>query len=323
MVAGNPDYGSDLLTFTLENRSRAVADAVTTHNALFRALNAKGGIRSAPGGTTINEPIEFKENENFGFFEGHELLSILPQDVHTMATYAWKNASVAVTISGSEMAKNSGPDAIKDIVRAKSVNAEHSMINGLAAAVYGDGSASSGKSLTGLAAIVANVPTNTLGAIDRNDSDNAWWKNKFLDLTTDYGDATKIVGQMRDMALSLVRGSDGPGVIVSDDVCYSAYNDALLDIQRIIDVQKAGTGWTELVFRYPGGQAMVLFDPLCPADRQYFLNLSTIKFRPHADRNMVVSKPRYSLTQDSQVTHMFWMGNCTCNNAALNGVLFT
>ena len=323
MATGNPDF-SDLITFTLEHRSKEIADAVTEHNAFLRMLKAKNGVRPAPGGTSIVEPIEFKENENFGWYEGYELLSILPQQVHTSSQWAWKSASVAVTISGTELAKNSGPDAQKDLLRAKIKNAENSMTNGLAEGVYAVGTENSGKIIGGLRHIVSTTPTTGMvGGIDRSDSTNAWWRNAATDLTTDYGDSTKVQGQFHTMWLSLVRGMDHPHAILTDNVNYTAFNDSLLEIQRITQAKRGESGFSELVFRGPGGEAMVVFDPVCPADRTFFVNTDTIKLRPHKDRNMLVSKKRESLNQDAQVTHLFWMGNLVCNQAALNGVLFT
>ena len=244
--------------------------------------------------------------------------------MHTAAQFAWKNASVAVTISGTEMAKNSGPEALRDLLRAKIRNAENSMINGLAAAVYHIGTEHGGKTFGGLQHIVATDPTTgVVGGIDRSDAANTWWRNYQVDVVANFANATLIQGQMHTAWLSLVRSPDHPHVIVSNNTAYTAFNDSLLDIQRINQAQKGESGFSELVFHGPGGQAEVIFDPNCPADRQYFLNLNTIKLRVHSDRNMMVSKARESLNQDAQVTHIFYMGNMTSNNAGLNGVIWT
>ena len=322
MATGNPSY-SDLIATTLERREKPMIDAVTTHNGLLRAMKARNGVKTAPGGTSIVQPIEFKSNANFGWFEGYDLLPIMPQEVHTATQYAWKNASVAVTISGTEIAKNSGPDQIMDLLDAKIMNAEHTMLNGIASGLYAPGTGSGGKELGGLAHLISTTPTTgTVGGIDRSDATNAFWRNKATDATTTYADST-IRAQMLAMWLQCVRGSDHPNAIVTDGVAWTAYNNTLLALQQITTPDTARGGYSNLVFYGPGGNADVIYDPLCTADRMWFINLDTFKLRPHANRYMKSSPARFSLNQDAEVHHMFFMGNCTLNNAILNGVIFT
>ena len=53
----NPNY-NDLLTTTIENRSRKLADNVTKNNALLKRLNERGKIRTIDGGSKIVEEME-------------------------------------------------------------------------------------------------------------------------------------------------------------------------------------------------------------------------------------------------------------------------
>ena len=54
----NPNY-NDLLTTTIENRSRKLADNVTKNNALLKRLNERGKIRTIDGGSKIVEELEY------------------------------------------------------------------------------------------------------------------------------------------------------------------------------------------------------------------------------------------------------------------------
>ena len=59
-----------------------------------------------------------------------------------------------------------------------------------------------------------------------------------------------------------------------------------------------------------------------PASTAYFLNTKYLKYRPHAQRNMVPLSPgkRYSVNQDAEVQILAWAGNLTMSNASLQGV---
>ncbi len=57
---------SEIVTTTLRNRSKKLADSVSNHNALLRRLKERGNMNLADGGRTIIQELEYAENTTFG-----------------------------------------------------------------------------------------------------------------------------------------------------------------------------------------------------------------------------------------------------------------
>ncbi len=50
---------SEIVTTTLRNRSKKLADSVSNHNALLRRLKERGNMNLADGGRTIIQELEY------------------------------------------------------------------------------------------------------------------------------------------------------------------------------------------------------------------------------------------------------------------------
>jgi len=167
---------SEIVTTTIENRSKVVADNVSASHALLDRLEKKGKAKPASGGRNIVQELEFAENGTFGWYSGYDSLNIAPSEVFSAAEYDWKQAAVAVSISGLEELMNSSEEAFIDLLENRLGNAERTMKNQMGAAVYGDGTASGGKAIGGLQLLVADAPaTGTVGNINR--ANWSFWRN--------------------------------------------------------------------------------------------------------------------------------------------------
>ena len=81
---------TELVTTTLRNRERFVADNVTAHNALLRTMEDTGKIKNAGGGRDLTEPLLYNELAT-KFYDGFETFSIdTSQEVIDAAVYQWK-----------------------------------------------------------------------------------------------------------------------------------------------------------------------------------------------------------------------------------------
>ena len=126
---------------------------------------------------------------------------------------------------------------------------------------------------------------------------------------------------MNQLWLSTKRGKDVIDLIVMDDNYYNFYWSSLQTIQRFTNDKMASAGFDNLKFK----QADVVADGAqggaAPASHMYFLNTNHLKYRPHADRNMVPLDPdRFSTNQDAMVKLIGWAGNLCVSNRALQGV---
>jgi hypothetical protein len=314
---------SEIVTTTIRNRSRKLADNMSDNNALFSRLKSKGNVKPVSGGRNVVQELEYAENGTFTRYSGYDTLDISPSDVMTAAEYEFKQAAVAVTISGLEKLQNSGKEQMIDLLESRIKNAERTMINNLSADCYSDGTADGGKQITGLQALIADDPTTgTVGGIDR--ASWTFWRNQIYDFSANAvtASASTIQSAMNQLYLACSRNSDHPDLIVADNTYFRYYWESLQANQRFTNEKMAAAGFENLKFM----GAEVIFDGgqggNCPAEHMYFLNTNYLFLRPHRDENMVPLEPdRYAVNQNAVVKLIGWTGNMAMSNAALQGVM--
>lgn len=318
---------SEIVTTTLQSRTKKLADNVLNNVAILYRLKQKDKVKPFSGGNVIFQELMYADNSTFQWYSGYQQLNVSPSDVLTSAEFDIKQAAVAVSISGLEMLQNAGPEAVIDLLEGRIQVAEKTMMNNLASGMYSNGTGSGGKEIGGLQLLVADTPTNTVGGISRTQF--PFWANKTFDASTDGGTAAtaaNIQSYMNRLAVQLVRNTDRPDLILSDNNYYSLYLSSLQAIQRITDEKMAGAGFSSLKYFGAGNAADVVLDGgeggSCPTNHMYFLNTDYIHYRPHRDRNMVPLDPdRFSTNQDAMVKLIGWAGNMTLSNGSLQGVL--
>lgn len=326
---------SEIVTTTLRNRSGKLADNVTRNNALLNRLKERGKAKPFSGGRTIVQELEYAMNGTYRRYSGYETLNISPSDVFTAAEFPIRQAAVAVSISGLEMLQNNGKEAIIDLLESRIGNAERTFMNSLSADAYSDGTATG--QINGLQALISASPgSGTIGGIDRG----SWqfWRNIAYSAVTNGGAAAtsaNIQRYMNNVALQLVRGNEGPDLIVADQNYYQLFLESMQAIQRVTDDRTAALGFTGLKYYGAGRSVDVVLDGGfqgfatdpggiggAPTNTMYFMNTNYIHYRPHRDRNMVPLDPdRFSVNQDAMVKLIGWAGNMTISNARLQGVL--
>ena len=315
---------SELVTTTLYSRSRKIADNVTENNALLTKLQMKGRAKMISGGREIVKELSHAENQTYKRYSGYEHLNIAPSETLSAAVYPWKQAAVAVTISGLEQLQNSGKEQMIDLLAARIDVAESTFKNNLSHDVYSDGTASGGKQVTGLQAQVSTSPTTgTVGGI--NAANYTFWRNQVQPSsgTTTLTDAN-IEGEMRSLWLQCCRNNDKPDLITADNEAYQHFWASMTERQRFTGSTSgmAKAGWNSLMFN----TAAVVLDGgiggSSPAHRMYFLNTDYLSWNPHRDKNMVpLDQGMYTPDQDAMIKRILWAGNLCASNRKLQGVL--
>ncbi len=315
---------SELVTTTIRNRSKKLADNVSDNNALCMRLKQKGNVKTFSGGRNIVQELEYAENSTYKRYSGYEVLNISPSDVFTAAEFEIKQTAVAVSISGLEGLQNSGKEQMIDLLESRIKNAERTMYNNMSTDIYSDGTADGGKQIGGLQSLIADAGAGTVGGI--NSSTYTFWKNSFYDFSAASGAPTPgsatIQAAMNALYLDCSRNTDHPDLIVADNAYFTFYWTSLQSNQRFTDEKMAAAGFDNLKFM----GADVLFDGgqggACPASHMFFINTDYIFLRPHRDRNMVPLDPdRFSTNQDATVKLIAWAGNMACSNRSLQGVI--
>jgi len=314
---------TDLVATTIQKRSKKIQDNVTKNNAALTWIKKNGNVRPFAGGDVILEELSFAENGNAGWYSGYDLLPVAAQDVLSAAQFDIKQAAVPVVISGLDQLKNSGPEAMIDLMEARLKVAESTLANLIAAAIYSDGTAAGGKQLVGLDAAVPIVPTTgTYGGIDR--ATWTFWRSKSTTAGVALTSAT-VQGAMNTMWSSLVRGMDRTDLILMDNNFWGIYMASLQAQQRFTDPSAANLGFPSVKFM----DADVVLDGgiggFATTKTAYFLNTKFLHFRPHRDRNMVPLSPnrRYAVNQDAETQILAFAGNMTCSGAQYQGRLIT
>ena len=135
---------NDVLTTTLAGRTKDLHDNMSKNSALLWRLQQKGKMKPINGGSKILEELEYGEGD-IVWYSGYDTISYSPKQLFTAAEYALKLCAVPVAISGEETLMNSGSEQMIDLLEKRINNAEKTISNKIAKAIYSDGTGSSGK----------------------------------------------------------------------------------------------------------------------------------------------------------------------------------
>lgn len=316
---------SEMITTTLNSRTRKASDCVTKNNALLSRLNERGNVKYASGGTSILQEIEYAEGTT-GWYSGYDVLSIVPADILTSAEFAWKQAYGSIVISGLEgRIQNAGKERMIELLGARIKNADKSLKNKIALGCWSDGTGDGGKQIGGIQLLITTTPTTgSWGGLNR--ANWAFARNQAFSGSTDGGaavSATNIQSYMNQLWLRCVRGADAPDLGIADNNYYNFYWTSLQAIQRIERTDMAEAGFTALKYM----NADIVYDGAqgggCPANRMYFLNTDYLFLRPHSETNFVsLGGERMNSNQDATVRLIGWAGNMTMSGAQFQGVLY-
>ena len=312
---------TELVSTTLRNRDRMVADNVTNHNGLLRTLEDTGGIKNAGGGRQLDEPLLYNELAT-KFYDGYETFTIdTSQEVITNAVYQWKQLGGFSFISGKEKIMNREKWQAVSLAESRIDALIAGLRNKTGLSVYSLGTGEGGKEFGGLRLLVSDDGTGTVGGIDA--AVETWWSNQH-DFTTAAITADTILSRMNAMHLACTRGSDQPNLIMANGAYFTAYWESLQENARHTSPKMADAGFRTLEFV----GTPVVYDPQCATDltntgagRMYFLNTKHLMFRKAPERWFSTEKARKVENADYDVIPNWTMGNMTTNARFLQGVL--
>ena len=313
---------TELVSTTFRKHSKDIKDNVSKNNAFLRRIMEKGMTRKEDGGLTIVCPLDYAENGTFQRYSGYDVLNIGASDVISAAEYQWRQIAINVVASGLELRINSGDTKIINLVKSRLKNAIRTFKNNFSGDLYSDGTLAN--QINGIQALVSDAGTGTVGGIDA--STWTFWKNKVQSAAAPIQgggaivpSATTIESLMLPLYMALVRGDDAPDQIISDNNYFAFYEASQVSIKRYTDSDKANGGFVSL--KYKGSD--VIFDggSGIPTNHMYFLNSDYFELVTHKDADMTVMDEMKPYNQDAAVVPVLWMGNLTCSNRSLQGVL--
>jgi hypothetical protein len=309
---------TEMVTTTARNHPTEVSDNVSTNNAFYSRLKKRGKIKALSGGYEIVRPLDYAENSTYQRYSGFDTLNVNASDVLTAVKFDWVQAAITVVASGRELRMNSGKEQLIDLAAAKMKNALRTAANNMSIDLYSNGALAN--QMGGLANIIQTNGQGTVGGI--NSTTYTFWRNQFLEATgTNLVTKANIKGFMNTLYLNLVRGADKPDLIVSSHDFFAFYWESLQDLQRYAESDSATAGFKSLKYV----DADVIFDSnanfATTAERMYFLNTNYLELVEHRDARWTTMDEKMSVNQDGVVIPMLWMGNLTCSNRSLQGIL--
>lgn len=317
-MAGNSNFNT-LLTTTIDNRTRKLADNLSKNNAVLHALEKFGGIKPFDGGNKIVQETMYTAPGNSGSYGEGDTLPTNTGEFASASEYGIKMYATSINISGLKQAQNSGKAKMIDYIVAATDNAQTDLINSMVKGLYSDGSGNSGKDLTGIQAMVSTTPAlGTYGNISA--VTDSWWRNQAL--TGTVIDSSNVYDKFFAMYLSLCRGTESPDIAVACTSHFTALNKALFAMQRFNEestsLAKAGFKNvqfmnTSVVFENDSSTGM-------PSDKTYFLNTKYMFLRPYQSMDFqAFGQDPYAI--DATVKSWKWYGNLTCSRRAAHGVV--
>lgn len=312
---------TEMVTTTLRNHPAEVADAVSTHNALYRYLKSKGQIQLESGGYEIVRPIDYQNNSTYQRFSGADTLNVGQSNVLVSAKYDWVQAAVHVFATGEELRKNSGKEQLINLMKARVKNAMRTAANSMSVDLYSSGALTN--QMGGLAAIITSDGTGTVGGI--NSGTYTFWANQFREAAgTNTWSKSTIKGEMNALWLSCVRGTDVPGLILSTNDFYAAYWEGKQDLERYND-PTSSTKATSLSPALKFASADVVHDVnsnfTATGEKMYFLNLDFLQLVAHKDANWTQLDDKVPTNQDAVLIPILFQGQLVCSNRARQGLL--
>ena len=99
---------TDIITTTIQSRSRKLQDSVTNNNAFLRELK-KENVRPVSGGNVIFEELMYTDSStiNVNSYSGYEVLNIAPNSPLSSPQFNLAQYAGAISMSGLEMLQNS------------------------------------------------------------------------------------------------------------------------------------------------------------------------------------------------------------------------
>lgn len=304
----NPNFDAIVAT-TLKNYLPKLEDNVFSARPFVFFLKQAGQIRTISGGTTIVIPLIYAQNTTAGSFSGYDVIPTTPQDGITAAEYGWKQYAVSVAISGREERMNNSDQEVIDLLEAKVMQAEETVLEQLDNMFFLNGAGNGGKDFLGLDNIVAQNATQ-VGGIDP--STQAYWQSN---ITAVGGVLT--LAQMETSYNTATVGNDRPNVILTTQALYEKYNSLLQNNQRFVDTSTADAGFENLAFH----TAPVTYDTYCQATRMYMLNSKYIRLVGHSDCWFKPTPFQRPPDQDARYMQILLQGELTISNRKRHSVL--
>lgn len=351
----NTIYYDALLSTTLAAFRDQMVDNIFRESAFLSFLRLSDAVKNQDGGERIAVPLMYGRNTTIKSYEGYEILDTTPQEGVTTAFYEWREIAGTISISRKEQRQNSGEARLLNLLESKITQAEMTMREVLNEQLL-RGTVSGSTFVPGNSAkdlypmgyflrkLSGTNPTTggnvgNISAASTNEDGNTWWVHR----TSDFGggddtgndfsnNVTSFSGlkaNLHTMQNYCSRGAGGaPNVVVSDQVTYEAYNNALDQQVRYTNTAMADMGFDTIKLR----GATMIWDEIVPdidngtADvtvgTAYFINTKFYNLIIDSETDIETTPFVEPENQTAKTAKILFMGNATVSNMRKHGVAY-
>jgi hypothetical protein len=321
----------ELFSLALEYRTPGLTDLVSNSNVIFKEMKKRGNWATFSG-PAIRERLLYQESGTYTRYAGFDTLAMLPVELVNDAVFTPKQGAVAVVLPMDEVLKNSGENQLMDVMSVHMDAAEQELIDRFTEDLHSAGAEY--QQIGGLQMAVPTTTTNDYGGISR--STNSQWATTTYDANsiTLAGTAittvssTTIKPLLNHVMILRSRGNKGPNLILMSAEHFLSYSAATEAIQRVTDNHTdSNLGFTTLKYFGANKAVDIVLEggigTAMPANTTYFLDMSSIRFRYHPDRNFSsFGGKRSPINQDAVVQYLGFFGELTMNNPLHNAKMY-
>lgn len=310
----------EAFSLALEDRSAGYQDLVSNSNVVFYEMKKRDGWKTFSG-PTIRERLLYNESGTYTRYSGYDFLNPKPAELINDAEFEPKMAAVTVTLSNEEILKNSGANNLMNLFETHLSAAEQELQDRFTEDLHGAGTEAN--QVGGLQlAVPTAVSSGSYGGIARS---NAIWRTKAFDANSYFAgytavNSTSVKPIFNQIMIETSRRTRGPNLILTSQEHFLAYSAATEAIQRVTDdVKSSKLGYTALRYYGSGKSVDIVLEggqgSAMPSGISYFLDMDSLKFRYHPDRNFSkIGGKQMPVNQDAIVQHVGFMGELTmCN----------
>lgn len=280
----------DVLSSTLPNYMPGLIDNTFKSIPLTVRLIERDNIKYE-GGSELRQPFIYDKMPS-GWYRGQDTLNVTQKNTQTAMRFDWKFGYSSINLPVSDLLMNSGPQAVSSLVTSKMQQAEMSLREDIATAMFNDGTGNEGKEIVGLRLAVHD--TGTYGGISRTSVEGT----KLVSYVDATGGDLSLAQVQRAMGRATV-APEKPDLIVTTQ---SQFNRLWVLVQPNQRYQAAPGLLGEVGFEginFNG--ATVVVDQSCPAGEMYLLNTKWIKMVFHNQRTFNLEGPFPVADQDVKI----------------------
>lgn len=237
-------------------RSKKLKNAVTDNHPILGAMKASGGIKYKSSGRDIVEEAAMAQNSTAGFIGKKGTVSLDDQDIMDAAYYDWCYLAGTATWTIAEKLMNRGENEYINLIGAKYMVLEESLLNVLHGSLRGDGTTA--LYTNGLGNLMpTTVTSGVVGGMTLSAAANEWFLTQSATTSTAVGDATLDASnalRAYDYALNLTIRESKPqaNICIAGSTHWPFVSQAFQSHYQIVNQPNAKAlkmGWDSFVYR--------------------------------------------------------------------------